>query len=182
LFSDNPPEFKEGDRAWPGAAIAELPDLSTLRASTHLDELDRGRLKDGQTASIRVDAVPDKELTGHVAEIATLAKMDFSSGWPPKKSFDMSLQLDQTDPRLRPGMSATVRIAVERVPNSILIPSKSAFSKQGRTVAYVLRGAAFEERTIEVSRRSAEEVVVAKGLSRGERVAVKDPTAKETSD
>lgn len=182
FFSDNPPEFKEGDRAWPGAAIAELPDLSSLRVTAHIDEIDRGRLKAGQPVSIRVDAVPDKELSGHVAEISALAKLDFSSGWPPKKNFDLIVRLDQTDPRLRPGMSSTIRVAVERLPNSILIPVRAAFSKQGRMVAYVLHGSNFEERVIEVARRSAEEVVVAKGLKSNERVALKDPTVKEASE
>ena len=28
MFGGNPPEFKEGDRAWAGAAVAEIPDLS----------------------------------------------------------------------------------------------------------------------------------------------------------
>ena len=114
-----------------------------------------------------------------MAEISTLAKLDFSSGWPPKKNFDLIVRLDQTDPRLRPGMSSTIRVAVGTLPNSILIPVRAAFSKQGRTVAYVLRGSSFEERAIEVSRRSAEEVVVAKGLKNAERVALKDPTLKE---
>jgi len=182
FFSDNPPEFKEGDRAWPGAAIAELPDLSSLRVTAHIDEIDRGRLKPGEPVTIRVDAVPDKELVGHVAEISALAKLDFSSGWPPKKNFDLIVQLDQTDPRLRPGMSSTIRVAVERLPNSILIPTRAAFSKQGRTVAYVLHGSDFEERQIEVARRSTEEVAVAKGLKADEKVALKDPTVKETSE
>ncbi len=182
FFSDNPPEFKEGDRAWPGAAIAELPDLSSLRVTAHIDEIDRGRLKAGQPVSIRVNAVPDKELSGHVAEISALAKLDFSSGWPPKKNFDLIVRLDQTDARLRPGMSSTIRVAVERLPNSILIPARAAFSKQGRTVAYVLHGSNFEERVIEVARRGTEEVVVAKGLKSNERVALKDPTVKEASE
>lgn len=182
FFSDNAPEFKEGDRAWPGAAIAELPDLSTLRVTAHIDEIDRGRMSAGQNASIRVDAVPDKELIGRVTDISTIAKMDFSSGWPPKKSFDLTIQLEQSDPRLRPGMSTTIRVAVDKVPNSTLIPVKAVFSKEGRTLAYVVRGAAFEERTIEVSRRSTEEVVVNKGLARGEKVALKDPTLKESGE
>lgn len=182
FFSDNAPEFKEGDRAWPGAAIAELPDLSTLRVIAHIDEIDRGRMNVGQTASVRVDAVPDKELFGRVADISTIAKMDFSSGWPPKKSFDLTIQLDQSDARLRPGMSTTIRVAVDKIPNSILIPVKAVFSKQGRTLAYVQHGAAFEERVIAVSRRSTDEVVVTKGLAGGEKVALKDPTLKESAD
>ena len=38
-------EFREGDRAWPGAAIMELPDLSSVHLEARLDEADRGRLK-----------------------------------------------------------------------------------------------------------------------------------------
>jgi len=79
-------------------------------------------------------------------------------------------------------MSSTIRVVVDRIPNLILIPAKAAFSKQGRTVAYLLHGSAFEERTIEVSHRNSDEVAVAKGLTGGERVALKDPTVKESSD
>lgn len=181
FFTNNAPEFKEGDKVWPGAPIAELPDLSTLRIAAHIDEIDRGRLQAGQVATVRVDAVPDKDFPSRVTDISTLASMDFSNGWPPKKNFDLTLQLEQIDPRMRPGMSATVRVAVENIPNSILIPVKAAFSKEGRTVAYVLHGDKFEERTIEVSRRSAEDAVVTKGLDVGERVALQDPTVKEGS-
>ena len=40
-------EFQEGDRAWPGAAILELPDLSSVHLEARLDEADRGRLQAG---------------------------------------------------------------------------------------------------------------------------------------
>ena len=120
-FSDNPPEFRPGDRAWNGATIAELPDFSTLQVSTRIDEVDRGRIQLGQTATIRVDAVPDREFQAHIAQISALAKTDFST-WPPPRNFDVTLQLDTKDPRLRPGMSGSGRIAVNRIPGSILIP------------------------------------------------------------
>ncbi len=168
------PEFKEGDRAWAGAAIAELPDLSTIRVTAHMDETDRGRLKLNQTATVRVDAVPDKELTGRIVEISLLAKPDFSI-WPVVKNFDLAVGLEKPDPRLRPGMSATGRIAVDRLRDSILIPAEASFQKGGRTVAYVLHGSAFEERAIEIGRRGDGQLVVTKGLKPGERVALKDP-------
>jgi multidrug efflux pump subunit AcrA (membrane-fusion protein) len=46
-------------------------------------------------------------------------------------------------------------------------------------VAYVWRGNQFEEREIEVGRRSGDKVMIAKGVRAGEQVALKDPTAKE---
>jgi multidrug efflux pump subunit AcrA (membrane-fusion protein) len=76
-------------------------------------------------------------------------------------------------------MSATARIAVERVPNVILIPAEASFQKKGRSVAYVLNGAVFSERIIEITRRSGGQLWIAKGLNPGEKVALKDPTPEE---
>jgi multidrug efflux pump subunit AcrA (membrane-fusion protein) len=128
-----------------------------------------------------VDAVPDKELSGRVAAISPLAKPDFSS-WPVQKNFDLAVQLNQGDPRLRPGMSANARIAVDRLPNSILIPLEAIFSKNGRSMVYVLSGAKFQERAVELGRRNATQAVVLKGLRAGERVALRDPTLKEEAE
>jgi HlyD family secretion protein len=174
-FEGGAPPFKEGDRAWPGAGIVELPDLSTLRVHGRVEEADRGRLKLDQDAMVRIDAVPDKEFSARVVEISPLAKIDFSS-WPFPRNFDVAVQLEQADSRVRPGMSATARVAVERLPDCVLVPPEAAFQKLGRTVAYALRGSRFEEREIQVSRRGEGQVVVARGLKPGERVALKDPT------
>jgi RND family efflux transporter MFP subunit len=177
-FSDSAPPFKEGDRAWQGAQIAEFPDISTLRVNGRVEEADRGRVKEGQAATVRVDAVPDKEFPAHVVEISALAKVDFSA-WPYPRNFDVSVQLDQGDARVRPGMSATTRVAVEKLSACILIPPEATFQKLGKTVAYVLSGSRFEERDILVAKRSESQVAVARGLKPGERVALKDPTAAE---
>jgi len=174
--SDNAPPFKEGDRAWQGARIAEFPDLSSLRVNGRVEEADRGRVKEGQSATVRIDAVPDKEFPARVIEISALAKVDFS-GWPFPRNFDVSAQLDQVDSRVRPGMSATARVAVEKLPACILIPPEATFQKSGKTVAYVLSGSRFQEREIQVAKRSESQVAVARGLQSGERVALKDPTA-----
>ncbi len=178
-FREGAPPFKEGDRAWPGAGVVELPEMSSLRVNGRVDEADRGRLKLGQTATVRIDAVPDKEFSARLVEISPLAKVDFSGGWPFPRNFDVSVQLDQVDPRVRPGMSATARVAVEKLPDRILIPAEATFQKFGKTVAYVLHGSRFEERVIQIARRGEGQVVVAQGLKPGERVALKDPTAEK---
>jgi HlyD family secretion protein len=171
--------FKEGDQAWPGAGIVEIPDLSSLRLDCRIEESDRARVALNQLAHVRVDALPDRELSGHVARISALATVDFSGGWPFPKNFELGVGLDESDSRLRPGMNATARIAVDKIPNAIVIPVEAAFQKSGETVAYVLRGSKFEERTIEAGKKGESQLVVTTGLQPGERVALKDPTIKE---
>ena len=169
--------FREGDTAWSGAAVAELPDLSTLAVEARVDETDRGTISVGQSASVRVDAVPDTEFHSKLASISTLATPDYTA-WPFPKNFTFEVAFDKPDTRLRPGMSATVRIAVSHQPDSILIPAKASFQKHGQTVAYVLSGGGFDEHTIEVAGRSDDTLWVTRGLGVGERVALEDPTLK----
>ncbi len=170
-----PPDFKPGDRAWPGQIIAEVPDLSTLRVTARLEEAERGRMQPGQRVVVRADAVPDKEMVGKIGDISALARVDFSN-WPPQRNFDMIVHIDQIDARLRPGMNTTVRVAVDRVADAVLIPARAIFEKEGRSVAYVQgpRGG-WEERLVQIARRGQEQLVVREGVQPGERVALKDP-------
>ena len=170
-----PPDFKPGDRAFPGQVIADVPDLATLRVTAKLEEGERGRMQPGQQVIVRADAVPDRELTGRIGDISTLARIDFSN-WPPQRNFDLVVQLGQTDQRLRPGMNTSVRVAVDRLPDAILIPARAVFEKDGRSVAYVARPrGGWEERVVQIARRGQEQLVVREGVQPDERVALRDP-------
>jgi HlyD family secretion protein len=171
--------FKPGDRAWPGAPIAELPDVSTLRVSTRADETERGRLALGETVNAQLDAIPDRQFTGKIEQISTIATIDFSAGWPIPRNFNLQIALDQTDARLKPGMTAQLTVVVDRVPDALTIPVEASFQKSGKTVAYVWQSSKFQERVIEVGRRSRDRILIANGLRPGDRVAMKDPTTKE---
>jgi len=171
--------FKAGDRAWPGAPIAEFPDVSTLRVTARVDETERGRLKSGQEVNVQFDAIPDRQFTGRIDLISAAATTDFSGGWPFPRNFTLLVLLDQSDARLKPGMSAQLSVVVEKVGDALTIPIAASFQKSGRTVVYVLSGSKFEEREVKEDRRSGDRILVANGLRSGERVALKDPSNKE---
>jgi RND family efflux transporter MFP subunit len=171
--------FKPGDRAWPGAPMAELPDVSSLRISARVDETERGRIAIKQSVTAQLDAIPDRQFTGNIEQISTIATIDFSAGWPIPRNFNLEIALDQADARLKPGMTAQLTVVVDRVPDALSIPSEASFQKSGQTVAYVWQGSKFQERAIDIGRRSRDRILVAKGLRAGDRVALKDPSVKE---
>src|SRR6202163_2095391 len=138
--------YRPGDRAWPGAAIAELPDATTLRISARVDETERGRLAAKQPVTVQLNAIPDRQFTGHIEQIGAIASMDFSSGWPITRNFILEIVLDQTDPRFKPGLTGQVTVIVDRVPDALIIPTQAMFQKSGQNVVYVWRGSQFEER------------------------------------
>ena len=171
--------YRTGDRAWPGAAIAELPDASTLRISARVDETERGRLALKLPVTVQLNAIPDRQFTGHIESISEIATLDFSGGWPINRNFTLEIVLDQTDSRFKPGTTGQVTVVVDRVPNAISIPAQALFQKSGRSVAYVWNGGQFEEREVEVGRRNPEKIMIAKGLEVGDQVALKEPAVKE---
>jgi HlyD family secretion protein len=72
-----------------------------------------------------------------------------------------------------------VNVLVEKVPNAIIIPAQAMFEKSGQNVVYVWRSGEFEETPIQVGRKSGDRILVATGIAPGERLALRDPTAKE---
>jgi multidrug resistance efflux pump len=172
-------EFREGDRAWAGSVIAEIPDPSSLYIAARVDEADRGRLKPAMTANILSDAVPGLELPSRLTAFSKLARPDFST-WPPPRLFDVSIDLDAPDPRLKPGMSTSIRVAVDRLEQALLIPSRALVQTDAQALVYVAGRRGFEARPVVVARRGQAQVAIASGLDVGERVALSDPT-KQTS-
>ena len=170
-------EFREGDRIWAGAQVLELPDLSAIHLEARLDESDRGRLKVGQAATVKIEAVPGKDFTARVDLISVLARVDFSSGWPPVRNFDLGLVLKDHDARIRPGMTATARIAADSLPNMTLVPAETIFQHNGRPVVYRLRGSKFDEQPIEIVRRGREQAAVSAGVTPGDKLATHRPDA-----
>lgn len=172
---DRSQAFKEGDRAWSGAPIVELPEPASLFASARVDEIERGQLDTGQAVLVRVQAVPDRELRGHLQSIGTLARADFTT-WPPPRTFEVSVALDDADPRLRPGMTATIRVVVRTLAGVLLVPASAVFSHEGDEVAWVAGRRGPEMRRLAVRARNADVVAVDSGLSAGDRVLLSDPT------
>jgi multidrug efflux pump subunit AcrA (membrane-fusion protein) len=174
--------FKAGERAWPGSPIAELPDAASLRIEARVDETERGRLALQQPVTLQLDAIPDRQFTGKLVHIGTIATPDFSSGWPVPRNFDLEIAIDQVgqmDQRLKPGMTAQITVIVGRVPDAITIPAQASFLKSGQTVAYVWDRSRFQERAIQIERQSRDRILISNGLRPGDLVALKDPSGKE---
>jgi HlyD family secretion protein len=174
-FGSSPPPFKEGDNAWTGAAIAEIPDLSSMRVELKLEEVDRGRTQLGYPVRVRVDAIADKDFDATIDWISPIAQLNFSRMASSEKLFPAYATLKLVDPRLRPGMSATAEIITERKPGALLIPVKASFLHNGKPAVYVQQGDKFVIRQIQVGERNDNDIIVLKGLSEGETVTLESP-------
>jgi multidrug efflux pump subunit AcrA (membrane-fusion protein) len=150
------------------SAFAVLSDLSSMQLVVPLSESEIGSIRDGQTATVTVEALNGGKLAAHVAEVATLSTSN--SG---VVSYDVTFQLDQMAAGLKPGMSATAEVVVKQA-EGVNVPT-SAIS--GGTVTVIHNGEQVRRRVVTGLAGNSSTIVLS-GLQAGEKVLL--PTATST--
>jgi len=168
----NAQPYKVGDRAWPGAVIALVPDLSTIRVEAKVDEVDRGQITVGDSGIVKIDALPEKTWSGKLAAISPLTEQNFE--WPPSRNFKAYIALDNPAAQLRPGMNASADVITARIPDAVSIPAKALFTDKGRPIVYLATGHGYQKHVVAVQARNPDDVAV-KGLPAGSTVALVEP-------
>jgi HlyD family secretion protein len=93
-------------------------DLSRMELQVDVDEADVGQVKAGLEATFTVDAYPNRSFPASIVQVRYGA--DTEDGVVTYKTV---LNVDNSDLALRPGMTATADIIVERRENVLLIPN-----------------------------------------------------------
>jgi multidrug efflux pump subunit AcrA (membrane-fusion protein) len=171
LGSTNTREFQVGDQVWAGAALGEIPNLNTLEMEGKLDEIDRGIVEAGDEVRIRLDALPELTVRARLESISPLTQQSYE--FPPTKSFRAYSPIEAPDPRLRPGMAATMEVIVEKIPDAVIVPAQAVFTKGGKPRVYVAEAEGFRALEIQVIARNPEEFAV-EGLPEDAVIALVD--------
>ena len=75
-------------------------------------------------------------------------------------------------------MTAVARIATERIPDVVLVPSEAIFQQDGAPNVYRLAGSEFVATRVEVKRRGREQTILGSGVEPGDRIATRRPAAE----
>ena len=94
--------------------VATLPDLSTMVSKTFINEVDIRKISVGQTVDIGLDAFPDKKLTGKITSVSNIGEQNPNAD---SKVFEVTVEIDGSDPTLRPAMTTSNTILAEVITN-----------------------------------------------------------------
>ncbi|MDE3179597.1 MAG: HlyD family efflux transporter periplasmic adaptor subunit [Acidobacteriota bacterium] len=167
------PDYQVGDAAYSGATIAEVIDPTQMQVSAAVDEAERGNVRTGQNVEITVDALPEVNLAGTVKFISGSAVQTiFQAGAPP--TFDLTIALKRSDPRLRPGETVHLIVSGNPLTNVLYLPPQAIFQKNGSPVVYLKQGGSFTARPVKILYRTATRTVI-EGLRAGDNVALVNP-------
>jgi HlyD family secretion protein len=159
-----------GYTARPGELLMTIPYMDSMRVRIFVHEIDRGKIKPGQSATVTLDAYPDTVFSGRVVDISTITQaVDWDEG---RKGFGAWIAVDGKSPILKPGMSAKVRVVTDSQ-RGTCIPAAAVFERDGRPVVFFVGKS--KPISVTLGIRNDAWVVVEKGIAPGQMVSYTDP-------
>ena len=159
-----------------GTEVLTIADLNSMIINAQVNQADVPRLKAGETVEISIEAVPGLQLTGKVERISLQATIRNNI-----KGYPARIVLKNTDSRIRPGMTANVKIPVASAANVTAVPLSAVFTEknpdtgQMERFVYVQQGDSFEKRNVKVGVSDFFYAEIQDGLTPGEVVSLELP-------
>ena len=121
-----------GTGSFAGTEIMRVADLGSMEVRVKVNENDIVNVKNGDHASISIDAYPGRTFSGVVTEISSSAQNSSATGTSTQatnadevSNFQVKIRISDHNVNLRPGMSATADIATQTVENVVAVPIQS---------------------------------------------------------
>ena len=159
----------QGQPVSPEDALIEILDLSTVEAAAQVPQHQAAKLKVGQKAHIRLQALPDKVFEATLAHLAVEA--DVTTG-----TIEAAFHVANPESVLRPGMKAEFSIVVSARENVMTIPRSAVQGDPAQRFVYVkdyeLKNA-FVKAPVVLGAQNDRYVEVVSGLLPGDEVVTR---------
>jgi HlyD family secretion protein/macrolide-specific efflux system membrane fusion protein len=164
-----------------GKALLTISDLSTLLVKADLNQIDVAKVKLGQKVTVTLDALPGKTYEADITKIAP------ASITPKDKQVDVfpvEATLTKSDVAIKPGMTADVRIHIEKKDHVLSLPIEAVVKENGKQwVTKVVPAENGKQKTdkveVAIGARNDREIEIASGIKEGDKVMIKPASSAE---
>jgi HlyD family secretion protein len=158
-----------------GATLLSLGDLSALKVTVQVSELDVAKLSVGQRAQVRFDAFPNRGVSGEITQISPLANAT-------SRQIPVEIELPNPDGQIGSGLLARVTFVPSQRASVAVPASALRVGETAGNTLFVLKNEAgeageaaqgtVEARSVRIGDRTADRVEILSGLSPGESFVV----------
>jgi len=161
--------------AW-DPTVATLPDLGQMESLSYVNEIDVRKIAAGQKVTVSLDSDPTKKLPGTVTAVANVGEQRPNAD---SKVFEVKILLAQADTTLRPGMTTSNAIETNTVKNALYVPLEAVAVDGTTPFVYKRDGTRVTKQQVETGLANENEIVIAKGLERDDRVMLTAPADRD---
>ncbi|HMI89154.1 MAG TPA: efflux RND transporter periplasmic adaptor subunit [Polyangiaceae bacterium] len=159
-----------GEQAQAGAPVFEIVDDARLHVEATVDEADIARVKVGQPAALRLDALPEHPIAGVVSRLDPTVRTDAKGARTLRLEVEVSDLPRAREAGVRPGMSANVDVVVADKQNVLQLPTNVIIGRGTKRSVFVIENGVAVERPIQIGISSWERTEILSGLREGDRV------------
>ena len=159
-------------------AAFSIASATEASVSINVDELDILSVKEGQTATVTLDALDGQEFEGTITEVSNEASSGNSSA-----KYPVTITFEKTEDMLL-GMSASATIHVNEAEDAVLIPVDALQEKGDSTFVYTKKdsdGNLSGEVEVETGISNGSQVEITSGLEEGDTVYYLKAESSDTS-
>ncbi len=155
------PTIEMGEYVRVGDKLLEVLDISKVLALINIPEREIQYIELGKDVGITIDALPGEVFPGKVTTRALEADMR-------SRSFEVEVEIDNTDQKLLPGMLVRARLLKIHLENQILIPRHAIQEEEKGSFVYLVKNSAIEKRHVAIGLSLDKEVQILDGLRVGD--------------
>lgn len=172
-------KFQIGDQCWSGFPLIQLPDLSSLKATVKINEVDIAKISKGLKVEIKPDAFSDSIFTGQVNTVANLAVN--KSNDSKVKVFPVEILINETNKNLLPGLTVSCRLIIDQIEDVLYVPLEAINAEGDKNFVYKKSGSSYDKVEVEVGTSNSDYTIITKGLNENDEVALVVPVEEGES-
>jgi len=157
-----------------GSSLIQIADLSQMTVTVQINESDVSKIAVGQSATVTFSALPGVTLDATVTHVSTMSTTDAASGSTGIVTYGVDLLIPSPAATLKPGMTASVSIKLQSVPDALIVPSSALVQTSDSTYSvYVVTDAQTgeaEEREVSVVAKNSSTAAIEGSVSEGDLV------------
>ena len=157
-----------------GSPLIQIADLSQMTVTVQVNESDISKIAVDQAATVTFAALPGVTLDATVTHISAMSSDSSSQGGTGIVTYAVDLLIPHPVAELKPGMTASVSIKLQSVPDALTVPTSALIQVDDSSYCvYVVTNAETgesEERDVTVVAKNASTAVIEGNVSEGDAV------------
>lgn len=176
--------YNTGDDVQASKSVLTIIDPNSIKVKVLVDELDIAKVSNGQTATVKFDAISDKTFEGTVEAIAQLGTSNNNV-----TTYDVTLGIKEPT-GIKVGMNANITLAIQSKTDALVVPVEAITEENDKKYVTVSSSSGESEGTqskgqrVEVTTGLENEsyVEVVSGVTEGEKLLITLPTTTTSTN
>ncbi|WP_031498544.1 efflux RND transporter periplasmic adaptor subunit [Bryobacter aggregatus] len=160
-------DAKVGSYVNPGALVANVGEVSTLKVLVFVDEPELGRVHQNMPVSITWDALEGKTWRGHVDKVPTQI-VPLGT----RQVGEVECRIANANGDLLPGTNVNVTVQTRKQEGVLLVPKEAIRNRDGEAGVWVVQNGALHWKKVETGAGNITNAIVLQGLQEGEVVVL----------